>query len=295
MENNARLAALKVSGYVLFAVMAFTISAYATLPWDKIKPLIEKRAKNEGVELQIDSLDSYYLTGLDMGGVQIKSLANMKSTGKDETPLLKADELRVRMGILPLLLGKKKINFSARLAGGRLNGQLVKNGKKTYLSAEMNDIILDRMTWPTYLNKELKLGGKLSGSTELDMPDPGDPGNWNGKINLLLQQGKVSSFKALGNQIPEISYCKGQVQIQITDGKANLETFRLDGPDLPINISGILTLKNPPGNTFADVSINIRPSNKIKNALPEVIKMSLNNENTYKGALGAIGKMFTSL
>src|SRR3712207_703926 len=124
--------------YPVFYLFCLTAFGYLTFPYDRLKDRLiaefdrrqQKRSPGPPQRLEIDSLDGYWFTGIEATGVRLilppstdassRSSAAAFSSGdaaKAEGPpkpsVIAADEAHARVRILPLLIGRVRIDFWA--------------------------------------------------------------------------------------------------------------------------------------------------------------------------------------
>src|SRR5205085_11060384 len=101
-------------------------------PYEKLKDRIttqfnaQQRTSTHPQELQIDELDSSFLTGVKAKGVRIKSPP--VEAGKAPS-VISIDEARARISLLGLLLGNKDVSFRLDAFDGTIKGSYEDNGK----------------------------------------------------------------------------------------------------------------------------------------------------------------------
>jgi len=144
-------------GYPLFYLTCLLLFIYATFPFDQLRDRVvaefdkaqakaKRRPGEQPMKLQIDELDGYWVTGVELTGVRLiippeperpgataktgglAGFANKGSDTKEEAPP-KATELLVdhataRVQFWSLLTGDVKIDFEAEAFGGTLEGTI---------------------------------------------------------------------------------------------------------------------------------------------------------------------------
>src|SRR5262245_46471355 len=97
-------------GYPVFYLFCLIIFLSWTFPYDKVRDRIvtqfnlQQRNASHPQELQIDDLDSSFLTGVKAKGVRIISPPSEAGKGPS---VLALDEVRARISLLGLLIGNK--------------------------------------------------------------------------------------------------------------------------------------------------------------------------------------------
>jgi|GEM_PF-679373 len=105
--------------FVALGIFSFLFFLYLTFPYGVIKEVVVStvtdtlRKAGVPVRVSIGSLRPYWFTGLEVQNVQVTNAA-------DPNANLKIGEARVRLSVLPLLLGKATVNARVTQAGGAM-------------------------------------------------------------------------------------------------------------------------------------------------------------------------------
>lgn len=174
------------------------------------------------------------------------------------------DHAHVRVRILPLLIGRVRMDFGADLLGGHVSGTIPK-GSGT-LEIEMSDVNLAEVAPLRDLVKS-PVQGIASGKIELTNAD----GKWNktnGSLDIKVADvsicdGKSKCFDQVTLPIARI----GNLEIvgKATDGVLAFEKFGATGKDVDILAEGSLRIKEPWDSSSLDLVIRFAFSDEFKN------------------------------
>lgn len=267
MTTSVRSRLRPVLGYSLFALVSFVLSLYLTFDYSLLIPhLVQALEKSFGGQVSVGHIEGYRLSGFRIQ--EIKFAAPATEPGAAPAALT-VDQLNFRLQLLPLLWGKRALTFSARLAGGALQGFLARKNRHGQMEMQIQGLVLDRISLAPWLGPDsLRLGGKLDGKLNLTAEDIKNPTKWNGGIQLSWSAGKIYPFKARGVPIEEINYRTGELKLAIKDGSGQLESLKLEGPDLPIALRGALSLRAPLAQSILDLSGTVEATSAYKQKMP---------------------------
>ncbi len=262
---------LHMLGYVGFFFVCFMVSAYLTFPMSALKPQILKLLQ-QGVEqagprpgrygtpseVRVEKVDLYRLSGIELTRLSLR----LASTDPEPNPSWEIDHARVRLQLLPLLLGDQAISFDVDAYGGNLNGDaLIIDQRLAELEATAEGFAVG--TIPTVIAKVgVPLEGKLGGHATLKLGKT--PKEAQGEI-VLAGQGHVlgpGEFKIPGLTggltVPAIDLGELAVKIEIADGKARVKPAGLDGKDVQIAADMTVNLRSPVGRSTTTGGLELK-------------------------------------
>jgi len=265
-------------GYFGFFIFAFIFSLYLTFNPAQIKTWLEANAGKRGVSLTISRLDKYRLSG-----VRAREITLQTKGGK----LIKIDQLKARLSLLPLILGREKIGFQIVLYGGKLSGDLEQARRGFRTSFNLQNINLGSMQAGS--QGGFWIAAKLSGKGNLNLAPKNNPKAWSGKIDAELSPGTIPSFAYKGFQVPEIKIDQVKFNLELNNGNAQIKTFDLKSPDFPIQGKGQIEFRDPVLNSLINLEAKVNPSQQFleKIRMLESI-LPPNRTVTYNGTLGGI-------
>ncbi len=142
----------KFLAYPFFYVFCLAFFGYLSFPWDQLKDRViaefnkaqAKEVRRPGerpMRLEIDELDSYWFTGVEITGARLiippkpkrksarNSLGGFGAAADKEEPapaesVVRVNKLTARARLLPLLTGKVVVDFDAEAFGGEIEGTI---------------------------------------------------------------------------------------------------------------------------------------------------------------------------
>ena len=162
-------------------------------------------------------------------------------------PLLSCERLQVRALMLPLFAGRAVLAAGATIGKGHLNIRYALNGKAA-LTLEAESMPLSDI--PFFKSV---LGAKAAGSLWSQGTLQRGPKGLNGDLKLEIKQLEFSGVKLGAFPLPDVADLKTQGMVRVSDGKARLESFTLEGDGIYMRLSGDL----PSGASAAATPLNM--------------------------------------
>lgn len=260
------------SFFPIFYLVCFVFFAYLTFPFDTLRDQVivrfsqNQRKTGGNKQLEIDKLDSYWLTGIQAKGVRIITPPHVTLAGKQKPRSeLSIDELSARVAILPLLIGRLKINFGVEAFGGTLDGWTRNSSDGRLIEVEMEDLALSKID-PIAQTLGLPMGGKLGGKANLTLPE-GKISKATGSTELTIADLSLGDGKAkIQNTItlPTVDAGDLVVTCDIADGKVSITKFEAQGNDVDFSAEGKITLRDRFADSQGDVYFKFRFSDKYR-------------------------------
>jgi type II secretion system protein N len=288
------------AGYSAFFVCFFFFSFYLSFNPDFLAGPLAKALQSswgplKDKKITIDQVARHRLFGLDLRGIKIASSAGPGPEATAPTFVIERCILHPRVLSLPGLFSALKeqrppaINlssFSLHLADGRIKGALRTSPRVFFLEADIKDALhLDKLRLPSARFKDTKLDGILDGTMTFDYRDLKDPATWKGELKLELDKLGLKNLSLL----EDLEMDKGTLIAKIKGAKIIIETLKLQGDDLPMNLQGTIELRNPFPQSFLEIKGPLEQGEdfKAKNAL--AASFLPNNRNfTYNGTIDAL-------
>jgi type II secretion system protein N len=251
-----------VIGYPIFYVFCLAIFVPITFPYDKVKERVvnsfnaDQRASGGQQELQIESLNGYWLTGVRMTGVTLLSAPS--EAGKPPTKLA-IENASVRYSVLPALIGQSDLGFDAEAFGGEMSGSFEVHGKDKLLDARFDALDLGKVT-PLVEALGVPLEGKLTGSVHLAMPE-GKASKATGQVSFESKGTSVGDGKAKIKgtlALPKLDVGTLAITADAKDGVMKLAKFAAGGKDLELQGDGRVTLREQVTESLWDLQVRFR-------------------------------------
>lgn len=215
-------------GMALFiaALALFLVLAYLFFPAQRINTAIDQLLSTQGLNLA-PAARKTVLPGLVWNNTVLAS---------EQGALIRFARLTVRPLLLPLLSGRIVLRSKAVIGTGHLALDYGVTGREV-LTLKADDIGLgDIPFFQTVL--AAKAGGNLQSVGSITRGAQG----LNGEIKLEVKQLELSGVKLGAFSLPDVSRLTSQGMVRVTNGKARLESFTLQGNGIYMRLSGDLPM-----------------------------------------------------
>jgi len=210
--------------FAAIGVWLFLVLIYLLFPMGRVNAVINQQLASQGLTLT-PGAHKTLLPGLGWDNVRLAS---------DQGPLLHCEQLKVHLGLLPLLTGRVAVTAVAAIGAGRIDLEYGITGKKV-LDLHVNAINLAGIPFfKTVLGA--KAGGNLWSEGNVTRGTAGP----NGELRVEIKQLELSGVKLGAFPLPDVANLHSQGMVRITNGKARLESFNLDGEGVYMRLSGDL-------------------------------------------------------
>jgi type II secretion system protein N len=213
--------------YAAFALVAFLFALRQTFPVDAIGERLVLEAAAAGWQLRMADVSPAGLLGVRMDAVTLESADGAR------IPL---DRVTATLRVLPLLLGRRSIDFDARLWEGRVSGTIEPSKTAHRLTARIEGVNLGRATATRKL-LHVDLGGTVQGELELALDDR-EPGKSSGRLDLSIAQALIAGgevpVSAMGGgalSLPRIGLGTVSARGAVKDGRATFDALSAKGGD----------------------------------------------------------------
>jgi len=284
--------------YPLFYLLCLALFGYLSFPYEQLKTRIiaefdrTQRRSSRGQEpmrLEIDDLDSYWFSGVEVTGARLiippKKRSSKKrtmsfggGTKKDEpkkASVLTIDRVTARVQMLPLLIGDVQINFDAEAFGGEISGSLPVGADGGDVEIEFVGLqLLDVAPLQTTL-EGIPLQGVASGAVSL-MPRNGKFSKADGRLAVVVdtvklgnkQKGDDGKLKDVvemqGVELPSVLVGTINIEATAKDGLLTIEDFGAKGRDFELLGDGKVKLHESWDRSQADVYLKFRFSDSYR-------------------------------
>ncbi len=265
-------------GYPIFYLVCMALFIAWTFPYAKLRERFvtsfnaQQRAANGAQELQIEEMSSYWVSGVRMKGVKLLTASNQP--GKPPTELA-IDEARVRISILPLLIGNENVHFSLDAFGGEISGWYEMHGKDRHVEVTLDSVdlgqvrpLVDLIGAPIY--------GKLAGTITLTMPD-GKANKGSGSVELEGRDVAVGDGKAkIKNAfaLPRLTVGTLTLSAEAANGILKISKLAAGGKDLELQGDGRIQMRDLAPDSICDVNVRFKVNDAYRTK-EEVAKYNL--------------------
>lgn len=249
-------------GYLAFFFFAFVVAVTWTFPYDKLKERLvtsfnaQQRASSTQQELQIDELDSSWLTGIKAKGVHL--FMPPLEPGKPNVELV-LDEVRARVSLLSLLVGNKDITFTIKAFDGTIEGEFVDKGKERDIKLELDGVDVGKVG---LLGQALgvPMEGKLKGLVDLKLPE-GKASKGSGVVNLEIDDLAIGDGKAKIKgllELPKLTVGTLKFEAEAKEGILKVGKLGATGKDLELSGEGRIQMRELANDSNLDLNAKFK-------------------------------------
>jgi type II secretion system protein N len=255
-----------------FYLFCLGLFARCTFPYNRIAQRAvatfnASEAPTTGRRIEIGSMTGHWLFGVKAR--EVRFISPPPPPGEDGKPLPpKVAELAsVWASVSPLrrLFGTLAVSFGAEAGDGTLAGRFVDAADRRKVELSADGIAVEGL--PLIAESVgVPLFGRAFGNVELDFPEK-RLSLAEGKINLTIEElgvgdgrTKIRDLAAL----PRIAAGKLELDAEIVQGKVDLKKLSAKGPDLEVDASGQVRLRDLYAMSAADLSLRFKFEDKYK-------------------------------
>lgn len=225
------------------ALLLFLLFSYLLFPAERINAAVVQILSRQGLTIAPE-VHKTPLPGLAWDNLLLSS---------DQGPLLNCRRVQFRLLLLPLLGGRAVVSGGATIGTGHMDITFALNGK-TALQLDAEDIPLAGIPFFTSV-----LGAKTSGTLWSQGTLLRSSKGLSGDLKLEVKQLEFSGIKLGSFPLPDAANLKTRGLVRVTDGKASLESFTLEGDGIYMRLSGDIPSGPDPGATPLMMSLEIMP------------------------------------
>lgn len=254
------------AGYPVFYLFSLVIFLSWTFPYEKLRDRIvtqfnaQQRTATHPQELQIDELDSSFLTGVKAKGVRI--ISPPTEPGKAPS-VISIDEARARVSLLGLLIGNKDVSFRIDAFDGTIKGSFDDSGKSRDIDVEFDGVDVGRID-AIAANVGFPLDGKLFGTIKLTLPE-GKASKGNGNIALEIKEMNAGNQKELTIKTPMGPFTLPRLKVgnftvngEAKDGVLKLTKIAASGGDVDVTGDGKVQMRELATDAHLDVNLKFK-------------------------------------
>ena len=239
-----RAAPLIRGAAITAAVLVLFVSfSYLFFPGAKIDAILGEALSRQGLTLT-PAVHKTFLPGLAWDNALLSS---------EQGPLLSCRYLQVRALLLPLLTGKAVIAGKVAIGPGHLEVKYALNGKTALDLAADGIALADIPFFKSVLGA--KTAGTLWSKGSLQRGAKGVSGD----LKLEIKQLEFSGVKLGAFPLPDVNNLKTQGMVRVTDSRARLESFTLEGDGVYMRLSGDIPSGSDAAVTPLSMTLQIMP------------------------------------
>jgi type II secretion system protein N len=260
-------------GYPAFYLFCLIIFLSWTFPYEKLRDRIvtqfnaQQRTSSSPQELQIDELDSSFLTGVKAKGVRIISPPTEAGKGPS---VISIDEARARISLLGLLFGNKDVSFRIDAFDGTIKGTFEDTGKQREIEINFDGVDMARID-AISSNIGFPLDGKLNGTIKLTLPE-GKASKGNGNIALEIKEMNAGTQKELTIKTPMGPFTLPRLKVgnftitgEAKDGVLKVSKIAATGGDVDVSGDGKVQMREVATDAHLDVNLKFKINDSYRN------------------------------
>ena len=268
MMSNTR----KWLPYVIYSMGAALFFIYYLFPSDTVKTIITSNfnTANPGVNITIDHITPSFPPGLKLHHVNLYYLNDA---------LFKVERIKIAPKLLSLFRSRIIFFFKGSAFKGSLEGRGEFSKDRPYqnfmVQGKLSGVQMKEISAvKRYFGRSIT--GMLNG--DFTCRSGGESGGSLG-AKLVISDGEVELLTPVFN-IKRIPFRKIDADLTMIDRRLKVKRCDMEGPSMDGSISGAVTLKDPPGNSYLKLSGMIKPNrlflenlgkNLPENLLPEKV------------------------
>jgi type II secretion system protein N len=230
------------AAYAAFALASFVFALRQTFPVDAVAERLALEAAAAGWQLRTADVAPAGLVGVRMDAVTLES---------PEGARIPLDRLTAKLRLLPLLVGRRSLDFDLRLWDGRVAGRVEQSSGSRRLEAKVEGLNLGRATAMRKL-AHVDLAGTANGDVAVAL-DEREPAKSAGRLDLTVTQAAITGGEvpvaAMGGgalTLPRIGLGTVTAKAAVKDGKAVFDTLSAKGgEDLEAESEGLYFVVQP--------------------------------------------------
>lgn len=268
--------------YPAFYVACLAFFGYLTFPFGLLKDRVIAefaRKGKPGQRLEIEKLSSYWFSGVELTNVKLilppdepapAGFGFPSSGGSDfgggasaasapKEMVIAIDEAHVRVRLLPLLIGRVRLDFWASAMGGEVRGTAPVGGSGGDVEVELTRLDLGKIE-PLAQTLGLPLKGSATGKLALSAVD-GKFSKADGSLDLTVADIVVGDGKAKIQGILELPAMRvGTLTLtaEAKEGVLKVTKLAAQGPDVELIGDGRITTKEPWNDSQADLYLRFK-------------------------------------
>lgn len=239
LRKNILIAVAAVSA--LFLLVFLTI---AFIPDRELQGVVSRILEKKGYTFSAGTFGKTFPLGI--AGKKIV-------VGDDRGPMLKADDLSLRLKILPLFIGQVRLALDARIGSGEIVAEYALTGGGSA------DLEIKRLQLEEIPFFKTVAGAAVKGDLTVQGTIKNLKKNAMGEIKLAVRGADMQGVKIGEMPLPDAAYHTVQGILKLSSGKAALESFSLQGDGLFVRLKGDVPVGAAPATTPLNLTLELMP------------------------------------
>jgi type II secretion system protein N len=264
----------KYAGYGLFTLLMILYFSFLTFPYDVVKDrYLSQQTQGLPYRVSIESIRATPFLWICASGIDVIQ------TEKQNTPILKLREVRLRPSLIRLVLGKPSFRFKASLYGGKVRGRATKGEKEVNLDLHWKNIALAKLPVEAQL-PGAKLQGNLHGDMDLTMSIQGNllvPDT--GTLTTNLTGGSAKDLQVQGFALPDLEGITGKGRITLAQKRVTVDDFLLEADLLTLGLEGKMDIARSLTSSPVDLKGRIKLSGALASQYQPILGRVLRKQD----------------
>lgn len=277
---KARLITIaKWAAYPLFYLFCLLLFGHLTFPYERLKDrliaefdLAQQKRSGPHQRLEIDSLDSYWFSGVEVKGLRLylppDDASRRGSFGADASKdkdapkptVVEVDEAHARVKLLPLLIGRVRVSFWASVFGGEVTGLAPIGKGGGAVEVDVSGVDLGKVTPLTDALGGIPMKGAVTAKLELEAVE-GKFNKANGSLELTATDVSIGDGKTKIQgliTLPEAKIGELTLSAEAKEGVLKVTKLAANGQDLELAGDGKFNVREPWQSSGADVYVRFK-------------------------------------
>jgi type II secretion system protein N len=226
------------------SLLLFVIFVIIFIPAAEIEKVVDGAFERAGYTFRAGEFDKALPLGIKARNLEI---ADERGT------LLRADSVSVRLRLLPLLAGKVSFSYRAGIGKGDVTGDFSPiSGGESHV--EISHLRLEDI--PFFATAT---GAGVKGDLQAQGSFRGKGNSARGEAQLEVKSVELAGVKIGEMALPDASYDKVRGAFKVSNGKAVLESFSLQGEGLYVRLKGDFPITTPLGAVPLNLTLDLMP------------------------------------
>jgi type II secretion system protein N len=227
--------------YGAFLAVAFLVALRLTFPSDAVKTRLIAEAGARGWTFDATDVGPAGVLGFSAEGVRLDDQAGLT---------IPIDRLSASLQILPLLLGKQRLDLDAHVFDGRVRGTADVGGDGDRLYRFRLDGVDLARAVPLRTRTKLELVGLVDGTVDVTFP-AGAEAQPTGKVELAIASAGVNGGQLAlpgmtsGFAVPKVALGEVAAVLTLAGGKGTFDRFEARGGDAELSTEGLYFAVHP--------------------------------------------------
>ncbi len=225
--------------YGVFAVVAFALALRWTFPSEAVRERLIYEAGDRGWQIDMGDVSPSGLLGVRMDGVALTDASGLK---------IPIDRLDASLRLLPLLVGRRVLDYQASVYDGTVEGSAALSGQSRGVTLDVDGVDLARAL-PLRKAAGMDLAGKVTGHVALPLPG-GAVDTASGSAELSVARAGLGGGQVpvppLGNlNLPPIALGNVTASAKIDQGRVAVQKLESRGGDAELTGEAIAVVLQP--------------------------------------------------